>query len=88
MFMYLILFGMHQYDLLVTEIQYGIFKWLVNSTETIYCRGTLKGEKTDIFIYSSLYCKHLIYTLLVTFNESFTQRNDALHFYSYLAKAY
>ena len=24
-FMYLILFGMHQYDLLVIEIQYGIF---------------------------------------------------------------
>ena len=50
MFMYLILFGMHQYDLLVIEIQYGIFKWLVNSTETIYCRGTLKGEKTDIYL--------------------------------------
>lgn len=43
--MYLILFGMHQYDLLVIEIQYGIFKLLVNSTETIYCLGTLNGEK-------------------------------------------
>lgn len=31
-----------------------------------------RGKETDIFIYSSLYCKHLIYTLVVTFNESFT----------------
>lgn len=85
--MYLILFGMHQYDLLVIEIQYGIFKLLVNSTETIYCLGTMKGENWNIYLQFPHIVNIDLYTVS-NFNESFTQRNDALHFYSYLAKAY
>lgn len=73
-FKYLILFGIHHSDLIVTEIQYRIFFFLIisqlhkdNNTAVEDQRG-----KNDIFIYNSLYCKHLIYILLLTYNESFT----------------
>lgn len=88
-FTYLILFGIYHYDLIVIKIQYRIFLWLVNSTKTIILLWKPKGGKTEIFIYSSLYCKHLIYILLVTFNESFTlTRKQCSAFLFILAIAY
>lgn len=73
-FKYLILFGIHHYDLIVTKIQYRIFKIIYfllifsqlhedNNTAVEDQRG-----KNDIFIYNSLYCKHLIYILLLTYH--------------------
>lgn len=59
-----------------------------NNTAVEDPRGRRGGN--NIFIYNSLYCKHLIYILLLTYTERalHRQENDALHFYSYSAIAY
>lgn len=92
--MYLILFGIHNYNFIVIQIQYRIFFFFLMISQLHKDNNTAVEDqrwgKTDMFIYNSLYCKHLIYILLLTYNEKALHRqgSDALHFYSYSAIAY
>lgn len=91
-FMYSILFGIHHYDLIVLEIRYRIFFLIISQLhkDNNTAVEDQRRKKTDIFIYNFLYCKHLVYILLLTYNERALHRqgNDALYFYSYSAIAY